>query len=158
MSLAPADGVGVVALANGARRGMHWLAPEVGALLRRRVGVTAPAIRTDIAQRPEGWAGLCGRYQVAGHPMDPARLAIGPGVRVHVRGGRLTLSALSPIPALARGFVLHPDDDRDPDAFRVELPWFGIGTGRVVFSRRPGAGAEAIHLDFAPLSFRRRGS
>jgi hypothetical protein len=29
--LAPDDGVGVMAFANGARRGMHWLAPEVGA-------------------------------------------------------------------------------------------------------------------------------
>jgi len=61
--------------------------------------------------------------------------------------------ALSPIPALARGFLLHPDDVQDRDAFRVELPWFGIGTGRVVFSRDPGGSVAAFHLEFAPLSF-----
>lgn len=36
------------------------------------------------------------------------------------------------------------------------LPWFGIGTGRVVFSREPGVGTTAVHLDFAPLSFQKQ--
>jgi hypothetical protein len=66
------------------------------------------------------------------------------------------LRFLSPIPTLYRGFLLHPDDDRDPYVFRIELPWFGIGTGRVVFSREAGTGATALHLDFAPMSFRKQ--
>ena len=154
--LAPDDGVGVIAFANGARRGMHWLAPEVGGLLRRLLGVADPAVRGDVPHHPELWGELCGWYRFAAHPTDPARLAIGPGAEVVVRRGRLVLRALSPVPALYRGVVLHPDDEQDPFVFRVELPWFGIGSGRVVFSRAPGGGATAFHLDFAPLSFEKR--
>jgi CubicO group peptidase (beta-lactamase class C family) len=154
--LAPDDGVGVMAFANGARRGMHWLGPEVARVLRRLLGVPEPAIRPDVPHRPERWAGLCGWYRFSADPMDPARLAIGAGARVGVRRGRLVLRALSPLPALARGFDLHPDDPDDPDVFRIELPWFGIGSGRVVFSRTPGGDVSAFHLDFPPMSFLKR--
>jgi CubicO group peptidase (beta-lactamase class C family) len=154
--LAPGDGVGVVAFANGARGGLHWLASETGGLLRRLLGVPDDTIRADIPHHPERWADLCGRYRFAAHPTDPARLAIGAGAEVVVRRGRLVLRLLSPIPALWRGVPLHPDDERDPDAFRVELPWSGGGTGRVVFSRAPGGDIRALHLDLAPLSFEKR--
>jgi CubicO group peptidase (beta-lactamase class C family) len=154
--LAPEDGVGVMAFANGARRGMHWLAPEAAGLLTRLLGVPDAAIRTDVPQHPEIWGDLCGWYRFSAHLTDPAKFAIGPGVEVVVRRGQLMIRALSPIPALYRGFRLHPDDDDDPDVFRIELPWFGIGTGRVVFSREPGEGATAVHLDFAPLSFEKQ--
>jgi CubicO group peptidase (beta-lactamase class C family) len=154
--LAPDDGVGVIAFANGARRGMHWLAPEVGGLLKWLLGVPDEVIRTDIPHHPEIWGDLCGWYRFSAHPTDPARLAIGPGAEVVVRRGQLMLRALSPIPALYRGFLLHPDDERDPYVFRIELPWFGIGTGRVVFSQEPGVGTTAVHLDFAPLSFQKQ--
>ena len=127
--LAPDDGVGVMAFANGARRGMHWLAPEAGGLLRRLLGVPDPVIRTDVPHHPEIWADLCGWYRFSAHPTDPARFAIGAGAEVFVRHGQLMIRFLSPIPALYRGFLLHPDDDRDPYVFRIELPWFGIGTG-----------------------------
>ena len=154
--LAPGDGVGVLAFANGARRGMHWLGPEAGGLLRRLLDIPDEAIRSDVPHRPELWGELCGRYRFLAHPSDPAWLAIGPRVEVVVRHGRLTLRALSPIPALRRGFLLHPDDAHDPYVFRIELPWFGIGTGRVVFSPEPGGRATALHLEFAPLSFQRQ--
>jgi CubicO group peptidase (beta-lactamase class C family) len=154
--LAPDDGIGVVAFANGARRGMHWLAPELGGLLRRLLGVPDEVIRSDVPHHPELWGDLCGWYRFCAHPTDPARLAIGPGAEVAVRRGRLVLRALSPIPALYRGFPLHPDDDKDPYVFRIELPWFGLGSGRVVFSREPGVGTTALHLDFAPLSFEKQ--
>jgi hypothetical protein len=154
--LALADGDGVMAFANGAKRGMHWLAPEAAGLLRRLLGVPDPAVRTEVPQHPELWADLCGWYRFSTYPTDPARFAVGAGVEVVVRRGRLVLRFLSPVPALYRGFVLHPDDDKDPYAFRVELPWFGIGTGRVVFSQQHGMGTTAVHFDFAPLSFRKR--
>jgi CubicO group peptidase (beta-lactamase class C family) len=154
--LAPEDGVGVMAFANGARRGMHWLAPEAAGLLRRLLGVPDPVIRTDVPHHPEIWADLCGWYRFSAHPIDPARFAIGAGAEVFVRHGQLMIRFLSPIPAMYRGFPLHPDEDRDPYVFRIELPWFGIGTGRVIFSRQPGAGTTAVHLDFAPLSFQKR--
>jgi CubicO group peptidase (beta-lactamase class C family) len=154
--LAPGDGVGVLALANGARRGMHWLAPEVGGLLKRLLGVPDEVIRTDVPHHPELWGDLCGWYRFSAHRSDPARFAIGAGAEVVVRRGQLMLRALSPIPALYRGFLLHPDDEQDPYIFRIELPWFGIGTGRVIFSREPGVGTAAFHLDFAPLSFQKQ--
>jgi hypothetical protein len=152
--LAPDDGVGVMAFANGAKRGMHWLAPGLEGMLRRLLGVPDAVIRTDVPHRPEIWADLCGWYRLSSHPTDPARLAIGPGAEVVVRRGRLMIRSLSPVPALCRGLILHPDEDDDPYVFRVEIPWFG--TGRVVFSHGPGTGTTALHLDFAPLSFRKQ--
>jgi hypothetical protein len=61
---------------------------------------------------------------------------------------------LSPIPALYRGFDLHPDDEDDPYVFRIQVPWFGAG--RVVFSRDPGGETSAFHFGFAPMSFHKR--
>jgi hypothetical protein len=154
--LAPDDGVAVMAFANGARRAMHWLTPETESLLRQLLGVPDTVIRSDVPHRPEIWADLCGWYRFFAHPTDPARFAIGAGVEVLVRHGRLMMRFLSPIPALYRGLLLHPDDDTDPYVFRIALPWAGVGTGRVVFSRRPGVGTTAVHLDFGPLSFQKQ--
>ena len=69
--------------------------------------------------------------------------------------GQLTLRPVTPVPALARGLPLHPDDPADPYVFRIDLSRFGIGTSRVVFSRSPHAGVTAFHLDLdvALLSF-----
>ena len=154
--LSPDDGVGVMAFANGARRGMHWLVPEAEAILRQLIGVPDNVIRTDVPHHPEIWGELCGWYHFPAALTDPAKLALGPGVEVYVRGGRLMIRALSAIPALYSGFVLHPDDDDDPYVFRIAVPWFGIGTGRVIFSREPGAGVSGIHTEFGPLSFHKR--
>jgi CubicO group peptidase (beta-lactamase class C family) len=152
----PDSGVGVFALANGARRGLLWLAPECAALLRRLLDVPDPAIRTDVAQRPDIWTELCGWYRFSAHLTDPGKLALGAGVEVFVRNGRLAIRFLSPVPALYKGFLLYPDDDADPDVFRIAFPWFGIGTCRVVFTRQPGPGATAVHLEFGPVSFRKQ--
>jgi CubicO group peptidase (beta-lactamase class C family) len=154
--LAPGDGVGVMAFANGARSGLHWLTPEVAGLLRRLLGVPDEVIRTDVPHHPEIWGDLCGWYRFSAHLTDPGKLAIGAGAEVVVRRGQLMMRFLSPIPALYRGFLLHPDDDKDPYVFRIELPWLGIGTGRVIFSREPGVGTTAVHLDFGPLSFQKQ--
>ena len=60
------------------------------------------------------------------------------------------LRALSPIPAVNRGLALHPDDERDPYVFRIDLSGLGLGTARVVFSREPSVGRTAVHFEFAP--------
>jgi hypothetical protein len=75
----------------------------------------------------------------------------GLGAEVFVRGGQLMLRVLSPIPALYRGFALHPDDENDPDVFRIDLSRYGFGTQRVVFSRDAGGAAARIHIDVVPL-------
>jgi CubicO group peptidase (beta-lactamase class C family) len=155
MSLAPEDGAGVVAFTNGARGAKAWLGAEMSGLLRHVLGVPDESIRTDVPHHPEAWRDVCGWYAYRGSFRDVQRWFIG-GAQVGVRGGRLTLRPLTPVPALSRGFALHPDDDKDPYVFRIDLSGFGIGTSRVVFSREPGKRASSFHLDFAPLSFDRR--
>ncbi len=155
--LAPDDGVGVMAFANGAKRGFHWLMPEAGGMLRHLLGVPDEVIRTDVPQHPEMWGDLCGWYHLSAHLTDPTKLAFGAGVEVFVRRGQLMMRILSPIiPTLYRGFPLHPDDDNDPYIFRIDLSTFSTGTGRVIFSREPGVGTTAVHFEFGPLSFQKQ--
>jgi hypothetical protein len=155
--LAPGDGVGVMAFTNGASGAMIWLMAEAGGLLRQLLGVPEDVIRTDVPHHPEIWADLCGWYPVSAQLTDnQARAAAGLGAEVFVRRGQLTLRALSPIPAAYRGFPLHPDDDKDPYAFRIDLSQFGLGTPRIVFSREPGTGTTRIHTDMLPLSLQKQ--
>ena len=79
---------------------------------------------------------------------------LGSGFEVVVRGGRLHLRILSPIPPLYRGFALHPDDEKDPYAFRIELGGFGMAgiPLQVVFGRDPDSGTMSIHVDLQSVS------
>jgi hypothetical protein len=147
-----------MAFATGARPGFHWLTAEIGDMLRQLLGVSEEVIRSDVPHHPELWGDLCGWYRFSAPWTDPAKLAIGPGARVLVRQGQLVIRALSPIPALYRGFVLHPDDEQDPYVFRIDLSRFGLSTCRAVFSREPGVGTTAVHLEFGPLSFQKQPS
>jgi hypothetical protein len=74
---------------------------------------------------------------------------------VLVRRGHLLVRFASPVPALYRGLPLHPDDAGDPYAFRIELPWFGLGSCRAVFGTGPD-GVTALHLEIGPLTFTRK--
>jgi hypothetical protein len=155
--IAPDDGVGVIAFTNGARLAMLWLPGEVVGLLRHTLGVPDEVIRTDVPHHPEVWGEICGWYRLAGRLTDArARLAIGAGAEVFVRGGRLMLRGLSPVPAVYKGFPLHPDDDDDPYVFRMDLSEFGLGTARVVFSPEPGGGISELHIDFFLPSLEQR--
>jgi CubicO group peptidase (beta-lactamase class C family) len=154
LSLAPDDGVGVVAFTNGARSASAWLGTEVSGLLRYLLGAPDQVIGTEVPHHPELWGELSGWYAFRGSFRDVQRWLL-LGTEVFVRRGQLMLRALSPLPALNRGLALHPDDERDPYVFRIDLSDFGLGTARVVFSREPGVSATAVHLEFAPalLSF-----
>jgi CubicO group peptidase (beta-lactamase class C family) len=160
MVLAPDDSVGVVVLANtGGLDGRG--APETlaGTLLRRLLGLPDQAIRTDLPARPETWAELCGWYGMAPGPLTNAfyRLAFGAGVEVAVRRGHLMLLPISPIPALRRGFRLHPDDAADPYVFRVDLATtWGKGTHRVAFRSEVSDDAATMCLEGMGLSLRQR--
>ncbi len=94
--LAPDDEVGVMAFANGARQGFHWLAPEVAGMLKHLLGIPDEVIRTDVPQHPEIWGDLCGWYHFSAHLTDPGKLAIGAGVEVFVRRGQLMISSPEP--------------------------------------------------------------
>ncbi len=152
MSVAPHDGIGVLAFTNGARGAKAWLGAEVFGVLRHILGVPDEAIRTDVPHHPEIWSDICGWYSFRGSLRDAQKWFIA-GAEVSARHGQLTLRPVTPIPALSHPFALHPEDGTDPYVFRVDLSEFGIGTSRVVFSRGPGAGTTSFHLDFAPLSF-----
>ena len=153
--VAPGDGAGVLAFTNGARLAMLWLPGAVAGLLAGLLGAREDGIRTDVPHHPEIWAEVCGWYPLSARLTDArTRAMIGAGAEVFVRGDRLVLRGLSPIPALYRGFALHPDDPGDPYAFRIDLSRFGMGTGRVLFSREPGGGGS-VHFDLHPLSLRK---
>ncbi len=112
-------------------------------------------MRGDVPQHPEVWGELCGRYPVA-VPLSDVRIKafLGAGFQVFVRAGRLHLRFLSPILPLYRGFLLHPDDENDPYAFRIEFSGLGMATipMQVVFSRDPDTGAVCVHLDLQSVS------
>jgi hypothetical protein len=65
------------------------------------------------------------------------------------------IRGLNAIPALYRGFVLHPDADEDPYVFRIDGSEFGVGAPKVAFSR-DGDGVMRVHLDVMPVSLRRQ--
>jgi len=144
-----------MAFANGAKRGMHWLTPEVTAILRQILHAPDAGIRADVPHHPEIWTDLRGWYRFSAHRTDPARFAIGAGVEVLVHHGLPWIRFLVPVPVLYNGFRLHPDDPDDPYIFRIELPWLGIGTCRVLFGNTPD-GVTGLHMEFGPLSFDKR--
>ncbi|HZD70709.1 MAG TPA: serine hydrolase [Actinomycetes bacterium] len=157
--VAPDDGVGVVAFTNGSKGAFMWMEAEFKRLLRHLLDVPDEVIRTDIAHHPEVWEELCGRYRLPPRISDlRQRLLIAGGVEVFVRGGRLMIRALTPIPALYRGLPLHPDDEDDPYAFRLDLWGLGMSTVRVVFGRDVASDTAAIHTSLGgqPLSLIRR--
>lgn len=78
------------------------------------------------------------------------------GAEVLVRGGRPMVRLLTPVPALYRGFPLHPDDEQDPYVFRLDLSRFGMATARVVFGREAGVGTTALHTELQALSLYKR--
>jgi CubicO group peptidase (beta-lactamase class C family) len=155
--LAPDDGVGVMAFTNGSRGAMSWLPVAASDLLEQALGVPHEGIRSDVPQHPERWGDLCGWYQLSAQWTDMQSRAFGGlGAEVFVRGGELRLRVLSPIPALYRGFALHPDEENDPDVFRIDLSTYGFGTQRVVFSRDASGAATRIHTDVLPLRLEKR--
>jgi len=152
--LAPDAGIGLMAFTNGTRNGLFWLPIETAKLFHALLGVPDTAIRTDVPHHPEIWADLCGWYLIPG-PLTDVRVRgmAGAGFGVFVRRGQLCLRFLSPIPALLKGFPLHPDDPEDPYAFRIELPGSDL-TPQVVFGQERGR-TTALHLDVMPLSARK---
>lgn len=155
--VSPDDGVGVLVFTNGAPGAMFWLPAEAMGVLRQLVHQPDDVIRTDIPQHPEIWSDLCGWYDLpAGRTDTRSRATVGFGAEVFVRGGRLTLRLLSPIPALYRGFTLHPDDVKNPFVFRIDASRFDLGTVGIVFGSEPRSGAMRLHLDVMPMSLEKR--
>jgi hypothetical protein len=118
---------------------------EFDALLRDLLGVPGEVVRTDVAHHPEIWADICGRYRLPPRVSDlRGRLALPTGVEVLARGGRLAVRAATPIPTLARGLPLHPDDEDDPFVFRLDIAELGMSSVRVAFGR-DATGTPSLH-------------
>ena len=47
---------------------------------------------------------------------------------------------------------MHPDDEKDPYVFRLDLSNYGLGTVRVVFSRDGSGETTRLHFDGILLS------
>jgi CubicO group peptidase (beta-lactamase class C family) len=155
--VAPDDGVALMAFTNGIQGGMIWMLPEIGSMLKQLLGVPDEVIRTDAPHHPELWADLCGWYPVSAQMTDMQARAIGGlGAEVFVRKGQLMIRAVSPIPVVYRGFPLHPDDDKDPYVFRIDLSRFGLGTMKVVFSQDARGTTTCVQTDFLPIALQKR--
>jgi CubicO group peptidase (beta-lactamase class C family) len=154
--VAPDDGVGIIAFTNGSSGAMAWLPIELGRLLHHLLVIPDEGVRADIPHHPEIWDEICGRYRLPARIADlRGRLMMAGGVEVFVRRGQLMLRVLTPVPALYRGFPLHPDDETDPYVFRLDLSRFGMPAVRLVFGHEAGTGTKVVHTDLGsqPLSF-----
>lgn len=155
MAIAVDDGVGVMVFTNGAKQPDFWLPPAAGRLLRSAIGVALPR-PLPIAPRPETWDAILGWYRLdAGVTDVRLRGMMGFGVEVFVRDRKLMLRFLTPVPALARGFELEPDDPLDPDVYRIDLREQGMDPIRIIF----GFGADGnrqLYLDLMPLALDRQ--
>jgi Beta-lactamase len=98
--VAPDDDVAIVAFTNGSRGAFVWMQTEFQRLLRRLLDVPDEAVRTDVPHHPEIWQELCDRYAAAAdlRPAPAPNLMMPGGVEVFVRGGRLMIRGLVPIP------------------------------------------------------------
>jgi CubicO group peptidase (beta-lactamase class C family) len=151
--LAPNEGVAVMAFTNGSRNASAWLTGGTQQLLRELIGAPDQGIRTDVPQRPDRWGDICGWYRRRAQRTDMmAWSMLGAGAEVTVRRGQLTVRTLSPVPALYRGLRLHPDDPDDPYVFRIDLSRYGLGTGRIVFSRDDAGATTGLHFEGILLS------
>ncbi|HZU18738.1 MAG TPA: serine hydrolase domain-containing protein [Candidatus Dormibacteraeota bacterium] len=155
--LAPEDGVGIVAFTNGSPGAVFWMVAEFARLLRELIGVPDDPIRHDLPQHPEVWGDICGWYAPLAPATDPrSRTFFGAGAEVLVRGGRLRLRLLTPVPVLYRGFELHADGEDDPYVFGVDLSAWGVGKVRVAFNRDPEERTIGCALDLMPITLRKR--
>jgi hypothetical protein len=145
--LAPEEGVGVFGLTNGANGAMFWLQEEIGGLLHELLGVAATPARPDIPQHPEIWGDLCGRYRLPVVADLRGRVVMGGGAQVLVRGGRLLIRLLTPIPSLYGGLPLDPCDASDRYVFQLDLSRFGMRPVRLIFDRESKSGRRVIHTD-----------
>jgi CubicO group peptidase (beta-lactamase class C family) len=146
--LVPDDGVGVIGITNGSSGAFAWLQVELERMLRELLDLPLDAPRSDLPHHPEVWAEVCGRYSFPPRIADlRERLMLGAGAEVLVRGGRLMVRLLTPVPALYRGLPLDPDDATDPYAFRLDMSQFGMAPLRVVFARVVDGRATEVHTD-----------
>lgn len=157
VAFAPDAGVGALAFTNGASQPDLWLPAAVHHLLGTMMGPSDTLTR-PASHHPELWADHRGWYRLDARSSDiRLRGMLGAGAEVFIRGGRLMLRFLTPVPALALGFPLVPDDAADPHAFRIDLPGEDAEPIRVVFGQGPSGVTDRLCCDIMPLVLWRNG-
>ncbi|HSL26698.1 MAG TPA: serine hydrolase domain-containing protein [Acidimicrobiia bacterium] len=153
----PDAGIGVMAFTNGASQPDFWLPAEVSGMLKGLIGLSDDQT-PPMPQLPDLWEDLSGWYRLSARLSDTRlRAMMGAGVEVFVRGGRLMLRFLTPIPALAGGFPLQPDDAVDPYVFRIDPAEGGLEDPvRVVFGQDPGGSPSRLFFDLMPVTFEKQ--
>lgn len=150
----PAAGTAVMVFTNGGHRPDFWVPGAALGLLEEVLHVPAPATAVP---SPATWSELCGWYALdAGWADTRLRGLMGAGVEVVVRSGRPLLRFLTPIPALARGLPLEPDDPHDPLVFRLDFGEPDMRPMRVVFGHDGAGRVSRLHLDLMPVTLHRR--
>ena len=98
-----------------------------------------------VSHHPDLWEDLLGWYKLSARLSDVRlRGMMGAGIEVFIKDGAPAMRFLTPIPELARGFALHPDDPDDPFVFRM------------VFGQDPAGMTTRLHLDLMPLTLHKR--
>lgn len=155
ISLIPDAGLGVIAFTNGAQQADLWLPGEASGLLRQLLGISTD--KPVFPHRPEVWNEVCGWYRLSAGLTDiRLRGMMGAGAEVFIRGGRLMLRFLTPIPELARGFDLHPVDEHDPYVYRIDLSDSGLDHMRIAFSQDSRGATARMNLDLMPLTLEKQ--
>lgn len=155
ISLVPDSGIAVMAFTNGAQQADLWLPGEVSRLLRELIGL--PAEECAFAHHPGVWGDVCGWYRLSAGLTDiRLRAMMGLGAEVFIRGDRLKLRFLTPIPELAAGFELHPDDEHDAYVYRIDLSDSGLDPMRIVFGQDRTGATTRLHLDMMPLTLEKQ--
>ncbi len=155
ISLAPDAGLGVIGFTNGAHQADLWLPGHVSHLLGQLLGPSTE--ERAFAHHPEVWHDLCGWYRLSAGLTDiRLRGMMGVGAEVFVRSGRLMLRFLTPIPELAAGFDLRPDDEDDPYVYRIDLSDSGLDHMRIAFSLDSSGMTTRMHLDLMPLTLEKK--
>lgn len=156
--LDPEAGAGVMMFTNGARQADFWLPTEAAGMLGDLIG--APPDHEPgggVPLRPELWHDLCGWYRLdAGMTDIRLRGMMGAGAEVFVRGGRLLVRFLSPIPAVAKGFPLIPISPDDPDRFAIDLGDPDLEPMHIVFGRDVAGTIVRIHFEAMPLTMEKQ--
>ena len=145
----------VMMFTNGASRPDFWLPSEAARMLAVAIGDSMDVSPSPVPHRPERWADLVGWYELSAGLTDVRlRGMMGVGVEVFIRSAAPAIRFLTPIPELARGFALQPDDADDPHVFRIDLP--GFDAIRVVFGQDSSGRTTRLHLDLMPLTLHKR--
>jgi hypothetical protein len=139
---------------NGGHRPDFWVPGAALGLLEEALDI---AERKPAVPQPAVWSELCGWYALdAGWADTRLRGLMGAGVEVVVRAGRPLMRFLTPIPALARGLPLEPDEAQDPLVFRLDFGEPDMRPMRVVFGRDDDGLVDRLHLDLMPVTLHRR--